>query len=298
MRLFVSYAFKDNPTFEDVKQLLDSQGISFFSSEELLAGASLADQLRAKIGECGVCMFIATHNSVKSAWCGAELGAFWGTGKDVVIYVADSSLKDTQMPKQFTGHLLERNMHRAVHAARVRLAASPVERNMPENVGDLSVAELRTLIIESAQAATERHRTAELIFSAVGFFDVDSSATFEDRARRAGRRLRDFIGQTLPLSLRWRPNGWRYTFAAQTTTGGWQGYALHEESQANGMLDLYRHCLLFRVDAKDNIECAAFVEKVNLAHKALGLSSWTKAQENVFAVVGEGDLGDAIPESA
>ncbi len=27
-----------------------------------------------------MCVFIATHDSVNSAWCGAELGAFWGAG--------------------------------------------------------------------------------------------------------------------------------------------------------------------------------------------------------------------------
>jgi hypothetical protein len=299
MKLFISYSFKDAPTFEDVSQLMTNKAIPFFSTSEMLAGTSLADQLRDTIAGCAVCLFIATHNSVKSAWCSAELGAFWGAGKQVVIYVADGSLKETQLPKQFNGHLLERNMHRAVEAARIRLASSgKAERQTAAVVGDLSIAELRALIIESAQTASARNRMADLLFGAAGLFDFDSRATFEDRSRWAYRRLQDFIGQNLPPSLRWQPNGWRYTFTALTTTGAWHGYALHQESQADGMLDLYRQCLLFRLDTADTVVSAALVDVVTLAHKALGLSSWTTSRdENIFAVVGQDELGDAVPES-
>ena len=299
MKLFVSYSFKDSPTLDDLSQLIAAQGIPCFSTSELVAGGSLADQLRDTIAECAVCIFIATHNSVKSAWCSAELGAFWGAGKHVVIYVADSSLKETQLPKQFSGHLLERNMHKAVEAARVRLESSHVDESRATKVvSELSIPELRALIIESAQTASERRRAADSIYYAVGFFDPDSRASFEDRARWAQRQLRDLLGQNLPDSLRSRPNGWRYTFTARTTAGDWHGYALALESHADGMLDLYRRCLVFRLDGRDIVVCAAFVEQVTLGHRALGLSSWTKLDENVFAVVGEGDLGDAVPESS
>lgn len=40
------------------------------------------------------CVFIATGNSVRSRWCHAETEAFWGAGKPVLVYVADSKGND------------------------------------------------------------------------------------------------------------------------------------------------------------------------------------------------------------
>lgn len=297
MNLFVSYSFKDDPKFQDVTRLLNDQKLPFFSTSELLSGASLADQLRDRIAECGVCIFIATHNSVKSAWCSAELGAFWGAGKHVVVYVADSNLKETQIPRQFNGHLLERNMHKVIDAARARLEALPKgTHKTPERVPDLSIAQLRELVVEAAQVASQRNRMAQLVFNTVGFFDYRSTATFEDQERWAHRLVQEFIGQSFPASLRSQANGWRYTFNAKTTTGSWHGYALHEESHADNMLDLYRQCLLLHVDAEEIVISAALVETVTLGHRALGMSSWTRRSKNVFALVGQDDLGEAIPE--
>ena len=80
-------------------------------------GRSLSEQLREAIIQCDLCIFIATHNSVKSNWCSAELGAFWGIGKPVIIYLADTSLNENKLPKQFQGNLLERNMHKTIKVA-------------------------------------------------------------------------------------------------------------------------------------------------------------------------------------
>ena len=118
VKIFISHSFEDTPKFEEFSEILTQQNISFFQPSDMSPGRSLAEQLKNAIFSCDICIFVATHNSVKSSWCGAELGAFWGAGKTVIIYLADSSLAEAQLPKQFQGHLLERNMLRAIKAAK------------------------------------------------------------------------------------------------------------------------------------------------------------------------------------
>ena len=68
-------------------------------------GESIADRLRRAIDACEVCVFIATRRSVESPWCLAELGAFWGAGKRVLLFMADPDLNETSLPPQFNGIL-------------------------------------------------------------------------------------------------------------------------------------------------------------------------------------------------
>jgi hypothetical protein len=68
-------------------------------------GESLADQLRDAIRKCEVCVFIATRRSIESAWCLAELGAFWGAGKRVLVFMGEPDLSDSILPPQFKGDL-------------------------------------------------------------------------------------------------------------------------------------------------------------------------------------------------
>jgi hypothetical protein len=188
-------------------------------------------------------------------------------------------------------------MHRAVEAAQRHLTSrARCDPKNSEFVRDLSIAELRALVVEATQVASQRNRNAQLIFNTVGFFDIDANATFEDHVRWAYQSIRDFIGQSFPASLRSQANGWRYIFTATTTAGSWHGYALHQEPHADGMPDLYRQCLLLRINADEVIIAAALVESVKVAHRALGLSSWTRESKNTFALVGQAQLGDAIPE--
>lgn len=64
-----------------------------------------ADQLRNAIQSCSLCIFFATKNSLESSWCHAEIGAFWGASKPVLIYGPDKSLQTEKLPKQFQGDL-------------------------------------------------------------------------------------------------------------------------------------------------------------------------------------------------
>ncbi len=118
MAVFISHSERDKMEFQNLVDFLDRESIPHWSTESMSTGALLADQLREAISKSEVCIFVATRNSIASAWCGAELGAFWGSGKPVLIYVSDPSLKGGDLPKQFKGHLYERRTIKIVKAAK------------------------------------------------------------------------------------------------------------------------------------------------------------------------------------
>jgi hypothetical protein len=90
--------------------------VSRWDVAKLSLGKSLAEGLRAAIEECDVCIFLATTHSLESRWCLAELGAFWGAGKKVVVYLADPEVDESEIPPQFRGNLWTADAMRLVKA--------------------------------------------------------------------------------------------------------------------------------------------------------------------------------------
>jgi hypothetical protein len=97
MTVYISHSFDDKPFFDNVADTLDDAGIQYWNPDSILPGAPLADRLREAIERSKLCVFVATANSVASPWCAAELGAFWGANKPVLVFVADPNLQDLQM---------------------------------------------------------------------------------------------------------------------------------------------------------------------------------------------------------
>jgi CheY-like chemotaxis protein len=110
MTVFVSHSFDDQAEFKNVTDWLDGLGVPYWKPAEIKSGASLRGQLRRAVGSCSVCIFVATHKSVKSSWCGAELGAFWGSGIPVIVYLADSSLPEEALPPIVQGDVWDKNL--------------------------------------------------------------------------------------------------------------------------------------------------------------------------------------------
>jgi hypothetical protein len=122
MTVFISHSFGDKAQFTNITDALTAAGIPYWDPEEMKAGATLSEQLREAIKSSELCIFVATHKSVESAWCGAELGAFWGVGKAVLIYLADTSLEEDKLPRQYKGHFVEGSIKKIVEAAKGHLA--------------------------------------------------------------------------------------------------------------------------------------------------------------------------------
>jgi hypothetical protein len=99
--IFISYSLKDEASYTSLCLALDSANLPYWTNN-LKAGASLKDQLRDAISKCGVCIFVATKNSVTSQWCLNEIGAFWGAGKRIILYAAAAGIEN-KFPPFFQG---------------------------------------------------------------------------------------------------------------------------------------------------------------------------------------------------
>jgi hypothetical protein len=114
MPAFISHSQKDGGAFSVMLAALSGQGVATWEPESMGAGASLRDQLKEAINNCDVCVFLATKNSVESRWCMAELGAFWGAGKRVIVFMADPSVTEEQFPPQLRGDIWTDDFMRVV----------------------------------------------------------------------------------------------------------------------------------------------------------------------------------------
>lgn len=115
-QIFISHSHEDEAAYSSLCLALDSSGVSRWDVSKLSLGKQLAEGLRAAIEECDVCIFLATARSIESRWCLAELGAFWGAGKKVVIYLADPEVNESELPPQFQGNLWTANAIKLVEA--------------------------------------------------------------------------------------------------------------------------------------------------------------------------------------
>jgi hypothetical protein len=181
MAVFISHSFSDKDQFDNIADALKEAGIPYWDPGAMKPGATLSEQLHEAIKRSELCIFVATHSSVESAWCGAELGAFWGAGRRVIIYIADSSLKNDQLPRQFQGHFLERRISKIVEAAKDYLVeASAVDKGDDRDEGRVKIeGEYRTggsnqYRIRIAHLSGAYYRIENPEWEGVGFFDGES----------------------------------------------------------------------------------------------------------------------------
>jgi hypothetical protein len=172
--IFVSHSFEDTPDFQNVTDLLGRDGVAYWNPSEVRAGLSLREQLRAAVNQCEACIFIATAKSVASSWCGSELGAFWGAGKPIVVYLADSSLPESALPSIVQGDVWERRLLRISARAKELLASARPSgdssaRPRESSVAQLTVEQLEKLIVGavSLAAATAKDDGKPQSFQAV-----------------------------------------------------------------------------------------------------------------------------------
>jgi len=134
MSIFVSHSQQDEAIYSNFCLVLDGAGIKRWGQEEMAIGLSLADQLRQAIRICEACVFLATKRSVESKWCMAELGAFWGAGKQVIIFLADPEIGEAQIPIQFQGNLWTRDARRILETVQTISTMVPGEILTPDLV--------------------------------------------------------------------------------------------------------------------------------------------------------------------
>jgi CheY-like chemotaxis protein len=176
MPVFISHSFENKPEFENVVDTLERDGVAYWNPSEVRPGASLREQLRAAVNHCEACIFIATKKSVDSSWCGSELGAFWGAGKPIVVYLAEASLPDSELPSIVQGDVWERRLSRISARAKEISSAGEGTRGSVGGqrdltVGQLTVEQLEKLIASavSLAAAVSKDGTTPQSFTSVEF---------------------------------------------------------------------------------------------------------------------------------
>jgi hypothetical protein len=122
--IFVTHSQQDEAAYSNFCKALDDSGVSRWDQETMAVGQSLAEQLREAIRICDACVFLATKQSVESKWCMAELGAFWGARKRVII-LADPEISETQLPVQFRDTVWTRDARKVLEAVKALSATVP-----------------------------------------------------------------------------------------------------------------------------------------------------------------------------
>lgn len=115
---------------------------------QMIAGPMLADQLRRGIEDCDICVFVATELAIESKWCLAEVGAFWGAGKPVIVFQDNTNLGDRDIPPQLQGCLKATNTSQVIDAV-VKLRMFKPDENVP--VSPLQVARVMDLVLADAK---------------------------------------------------------------------------------------------------------------------------------------------------
>jgi CheY-like chemotaxis protein len=173
MTAFISHSFENKPEFENVTDALDLRGVAYWNPAEIRSGASLREQLRAAVEKCSLCIFIASRKSIDSSWCGAELGAFWGARKPIVVYLAEASLTDDELPQIVQGDVWERRISKIADRAKEiegMPQTSDASATRDTSVAQLTVEQLEKMIVGavSLAAATAKYRATPTNFDEVG----------------------------------------------------------------------------------------------------------------------------------
>lgn len=294
MTVYISFDFEDQAQFDNITDALQQAGISYWDPASVRPGALLADQLRDAICASNACIFIATSRSVASTWCNAELGAFWGADKPVIIYIADSSFRESMLPKQFQGHFLERRIAKVVETVNVQMreeatnAARNAAPRAPDPLQALSREDLKTLIEDAVARTQDRALTSSLMSQIVELIgDGDLQALGEEKRRRLKSILHSLLGIVRTIVNEVAPRWWHYQSSISTSTGTWSIYSLEQTYHAGGDVEVNRRSLLVRFDDKGRATAAAVAAQVT---DMLGIGSGVAWSEPI-ALAGAGGLG-------
>jgi CheY-like chemotaxis protein len=228
MAVFISHSFENKPEFDNIADALMQAGVPHWNPDEVKSGGSLRDQLRHAVDACSVCVFIATHRAIQSSWCGAELGAFWGAGKPIIVYIADSSLKEDELPPIVQGDVWERRISRVVVRAgelvkEASLAVGETSSQGSRHVGNLTVEQLERIIVGavSLTSATAKSGTGEATIEEINRVAKGAADSFVEGIKATKRRAQT-TSESWSTHILWvddRPDNNIYERRAFESTG-------------------------------------------------------------------------------
>ena len=295
MTIFISHSFTDKDQFDNIADALEAGDVPYWKPSQIVAGAMLSDQLREAISRSQACIFIATRNSVDSPWCNAELGAFWGAGKRVFIFVADTSLEPDMLPKQFQGHYLEKRITKLVQTCKDCMAelADSISDGSTVAAKDSAAQLSATALVELIESAIDRVTIKSSALVAFGHLSATVGSLTQDgiamdridadKRKALDQSLQQFLGLSKTAVQEVASRGWPYKFDLLTTSGRWLGFARDMTEISENFL--YRPCILFRFDNNLRVMACAFATEAG-DYNLQGM----KARDPI-AIAGRGKFG-------
>ena len=171
MQAFISHSHQDEAQYSALSLALDGAGVSRWDVTELSPGSSLADQLRIAIEQCGVCIFLATRRSIEAPWCLAELGAFWGAGKRVIVYLADPDVAKEKLPPQFQGNLWTTNAKQLLDTVKQALNTASHSLELRKIQGNYHTQDSRHYVVTFSHRSNGIYRLSNVDWWGLGQFD-------------------------------------------------------------------------------------------------------------------------------
>ena len=227
MSVFISHSFENKPEFDNIADALAQATVEYWNPAEVKSGSSLRDQLRRAVEDCGVCVFIATRRALESSWCGAELGAFWGAGKPIIVYLAESSLTENDLPPIVQGDVWERRISRVVTrvrelAAEAAVAAAAKSGNGSYSVGEMTAKQLERIIIGAISLASATNKESPKVTYEEMSLAAEESAANVAEGIRESQQITDASGGGWRKQILWvddRPDNNTYERRAFESLG-------------------------------------------------------------------------------
>lgn len=301
--IFISHDFEDIVSFQNVADACDAADIAYFPPETIRTGADLSLELKRVIQSSEACVFVATRKSVHSQWCLAELGAFWGSGKPVLVFYADEQLGDRDLPPYLHGTLYERRIKKIVDSAKALLAETRPTPPSQRRVGDLTLPELHEVLAASVQFAQTSSlvsfnflRLADLLRS--GRVEKQRTERWPPYMEHEPRILPDvkdllnlFLGVPEAAARNVNTVPWRYRALFTTTAGNWLAFSTLFEDVAG--LEVMQECILFRLE-NGRVVTVAMVGDIRDFSYAGTSDPATFSVGTPEIIVGTGEVGKAI----
>ncbi len=243
MSAFISYSHEDAPVYRALCLALKGERIPYWKAEAMEAGGSLTDQLREAINRCDVCIFLATRYSVESKWCLAEVGAFWGAGKRVIVFLAESGIDQEKIPPQFQGDLLTSDVEEVIRAARSRITDAAERRRQeltarPKLVSEMTIEELYE-VLASLRSRSDEGLPLDELMRLIKEKVSNNSPDAEAAMRPLVSQLIGIPKEVLQTNAQ---RHWKLPFVLKTDTGEWLGYSNSPLNYAD--VHGYSNCLL------------------------------------------------------
>ena len=134
MPVFISYSDNDLGPYSSLCIALESAGIDYWHPQTMIVGSSLKEQLREAIVQCDTCIFLATRSSIESKWCLTEIGAFWGVGKRVILYKANSDIDEDKLPPILQGDLWTCDVRELIRQTKLVLHIEQERTNINKSI--------------------------------------------------------------------------------------------------------------------------------------------------------------------